>query len=200
MAATRSRTKKAADSGDTINAGDLSVKREGGAVVIDAASVMARLDELTAKVAAAEDRAASAEAQAEKLSQQLNSAQENGFFWDEFGNKVSCLTSAMKQGNAGIHDKPGTVIEKLDIMEKMAAIRKEPFDRERTRKILMGEPVEDFCKFRCEHCGRAEEVWNTREDLYEAHVENHINQTGRKAAYGQRQHIRKADAKVRVIE
>ena len=196
MAATRSRTKKAVESGDTVNTAAAGIK-DG---VIDLAAFITRLDDMEKKVAAAEDRAASAEQRAEALSNQLNSAQENGFFWDEFGNKVSCLTAAMKQGNSGIHDKPGTLLEKLDIMEKQARLRKEPFDRERTRKILSGEPVEDFCKYRCEHCGRAEEVWNTREDLYEAHVENHLNQTGRKAAYGRRQHIRKADAQVRVIE
>ena len=199
MATTSKRTRPA-ETGDTINPNAASVKREGGAVVIDAADILARLAEMERKVGAAEDRAASAEAATDALRNQLNSAQENGFFWDEFGNKVSCLTAAMKQGNASIHDKPGTVLEKLDIMEKMARLRHEPFDRERTRKILLGESVEDFCKYRCEHCGRAEDKWNENEDAFLEHVNNHLTQAGRKAAYPGRQKIRKADRAVALVE
>ena len=85
MAPKTGRKTKAAQGGDSINPADPSVKREGGAVVIDASAIMARLDDMEKKVAAAEDRAASAEAQAIALQGQLSSAQENGFFIDEFG-------------------------------------------------------------------------------------------------------------------
>jgi len=168
--------------------------------VIDLAQFIARLEDMERKVGVAEEKASSAEARAEKLSEQLDSAQANGWYTDEFGNKVGILSSSMQQGNQQVHDKPGTIMEKLDIMEKMAKIRREPFDRERTRKILLGEPVEDFCKYRCEHCGRAEEAWNTNEDAFTDHVNHHLSQAGRKAAYPGRQKIRKVDSAVALAE
>lgn len=40
-------------------------------------------------------------------------------------------------------DRPAPLEEKLNVMEQQAAERGEPFNKDRTRKILKGEPVED---------------------------------------------------------
>ena len=45
-------------------------------------------------------------------------------------------------------DHPATIQEKLDCMERMAEENEQPFDRERTRRSLMGLPVEDNIPFR----------------------------------------------------
>ena len=150
----------------------------------DASAVMAQLQALT-------ERVATAESENRRLEAALAEAKETGSFTDEMGNKVSILTGAMANVNAQIHDKPGTLIEKLDIMERQAKIRREPFDRERTRKILCGEEVEDLNHFICDRCGRAETKWNDHPELFDAHVQQHI--TGKARAYGARRKIRPVD-------
>lgn len=151
----------------------------------DASAVMAQLQALTERVAATEDENT-------RLKAALKEAQETGTFTDEFGNKVVILSSAMDSVNAGIHDKPGTLLEKLDIMEKQAKIRREPFDRERTRKILMGEEVTDLIEYVCPHCGRGDAKWNGNEDMFESHIEWHRH-GGKEAAYPARKKIRAVD-------
>lgn len=197
MAATRTRKKdspmaqarKAAqaqvtsdDGGDSIDTRGL--RREGGAVIIDAADIMSQLAALTEKVGSLEN-------QNHKLQAQLDSAERNGFYMDEFGNRVACLNSRMQQDNLNNHDKPGTLLEKLDVMEKQARIRKEPFDRERTRKILLGEPVEDLSII-CPRCGRSDAAWTDDESKYRAHIAWHKG-GGKKAAYPSKKNIRAVD-------
>lgn len=150
----------------------------------DSALVLAQLQALTERVQSAENENA-------RLQAALEEAKTTGAFTDEFGNKVNILTGAMAGANAQIHDKPGTLIEKLDIMEKQAHARRETFDRERTRKILMGEPVEDLLEFICDRCGRGEERWNGHPELFEAHVQFHL--TGKRTAYQNRRKIRAVD-------
>ncbi len=170
------------DGSDTIDVRNLP--RENGGVVIDASAIMAQLAALTERVASAEDKN-------KRLELQIQSAQANGWYMDEFGNKVPCLNSAMQQDNLNNHDKPGTLLEKLDNMEKLARIRKEPFDRERVRRILSGEPVEDEAVI-CTYCGRSDAAWSADEEKYDAHIEWHRG-GGKKAAYPKRKKIRVVD-------
>lgn len=44
-------------------------------------------------------------------------------------------------------DRPGSIEEELNAREVLARENKQEFDRERTRKILMGEPVQDLNKW-----------------------------------------------------
>lgn len=152
---------------------------------IDMADIMAEMRRLSARVEATED-------ENERLRNALQEAKDTGAFIDEFGQKVVILDRAMMAVNNGIHDRAGTIPEKLDIMEKVSKINKQPFDRERTRKILMGEEVEDLSEYICERCGRSETKWNTNPSLFEAHVQAHI--TGKNSAYGKRKQIRAVDA------
>ena len=45
-------------------------------------------------------------------------------------------------------DHPASISEKLDCMEVSARENGQPFDRERTRRVLIGLPVEDLYEFR----------------------------------------------------
>ncbi len=152
---------------------------------VDIAAILTRLEALTERVATAESENA-------RLEAALKEAKDTGTFTDEFGQVVKILDRSMENTNAGMHDRPGTLIETLDIMEKQAKIRREPFDRERTRKILCGEPVEELCLYICDRCGRSEEKWNTHPDLFDDHIQEHL--TGKKRAYGKRSRIRAVDA------
>lgn len=172
-----------ADGSDTIDTTKLR-RAEGGGVIIDASEILSQLQELRERVSTAEDKN-------RKLEQQLASAERNGFYMDEFGNRVACLNSSMQQANLNNHDKPGTLLEKLDIMEKQARIRKEPFDRERTRRILAGEPVEDNAVI-CDNCGRSDAEWSTNEDKFAAHIAWHKG-GGKSAAYPSRKKVRRVD-------
>lgn len=165
--------------------GKIEVVTATPASTFDASAVMAQLQALTERVSAAEN-------ENDRLKAALKEAQETGAFTDEFGQKVVILTGAMDSVNASIHDKPGTLIEKLDIMERQAKIRHEAFDRERVRKILCGEEVDDLIEFICPHCGRGDIKWNGHEDMFNAHIEWH-QQGGRKAAYPGRKKIREVD-------
>jgi hypothetical protein len=155
------------------------------APVIDMAAVLAQLQSLTERVSVAEN-------ENQRLQAALAEAKETGSFVDEMGNKVNCLSEAQRNTNAGMHDRPGTLIETLDVMEKQAKIRREPFDRERTRKILSGEEVEDLSQYICDRCGRSEAKWNTHPEMFEAHVQHHI--TGKAQAYRGARKIRAVDA------
>lgn len=44
-------------------------------------------------------------------------------------------------------DHPATIEEKLFAMERQAKENEQPFDKERTRRVLMGLPVEDLNKW-----------------------------------------------------
>lgn len=68
------------------------------------------------------------------------------------------------------------VDRKLDAMQRSAELENEPFDRERTRKILLGLPVDDI-QFLCETCGTAPEPQT--QAAFEAHQSKHELEAGR---------------------
>ncbi len=156
---------------------------EAGVKQFDATKMVEMMEQLTARVAAAES-------ENDILKQQLNDAKINGEFTDEFGQTVKILDRNMLGVNAGMHDKPGTINETLDVMERMAKIRREKFDRERTRKILMHEEVEDNAII-CDRCGRSEVKWIDNPSLFDEHIDWHIN--GKQRAYRGRKNIRRVD-------
>lgn len=158
--------------------------------VIDATEILAELKRLT-------ERIESQETENKRLQAALQQAQQSGQFVDEFGNVVNCLPP--NSDKSLIADKPGTLLEKLDIMEVLAAQRREPFDRERTRKVLMGEPVEELVEFICQHCGRGEEKWNGHEELFNAHLEWHTK-GGKARAYQNQRKVRAVDEAAVVAE
>jgi hypothetical protein len=149
------------------------------------ADIMAQMRALT-------DRVAAGETENERLKAALKEAQETGAFTDEFGQKVVILDRNMEGVNAGMHDKPGTIPEILDVMEKQAKMRREKFDRPRTEAILRGEEVQDLSEYICDRCGRSEERWAAHPELFDAHVEHHI--TGKAQAYRGAKKVRRVDA------
>jgi len=161
----------------------MATKKSEDSSVIDASAILAELKRLS-------ERVESQEKENQRLQDALKQAQQNGSFIDEFGNVVNCLPP--NADKSLLNDKPGTLLEKLDIMETLAAQRREPFDRERTRKVLMGEPVDELVEFICPHCGRGEEKWNGHEDLFNTHLEWHTK-GGKSKAYQNQRKIRPVD-------
>lgn len=152
----------------------------------------ATMASLMEQMAALTKRVQTAETENDRLARALEDAAKTGEYTDEAGQVVRILDPAMNSVNASIHDRPGTIAEKLDAMERLGKLNRQPFNRERTRAILMGEEVPDLVDYICPHCGRAEEKWNDKVELFDAHLEHHRT-GGRRAAYPSRKNIRAID-------
>jgi hypothetical protein len=96
------------------------------------------------------------------LRDRLEAAKQKATDFDEYGLKNDAL-AGIGVTNSGT-DVPPTLEQKLNAMELMAQRQREPFDRDRVRKIILGESVEDLnAGKQCSVCGKVNDAWAVSE-------------------------------------
>jgi len=135
------------------------------------ADATAVLNRILAEMQGLRTRVEAAEAAKTDLEAQLASASANAL---AIANQRPATPSAWVEVRG---DGPERNVEaKLDAMERSAEDNKELFDRERTRNILLGLPVDDI-EFLCETCGTAPEPQTQK--AYDQHQKKHELEAGR---------------------